>query len=47
MLTVQLGTCKMIADSNPQVTISSDGSVDAVSVDSKEIHDVNIWDDEW
>ena len=48
-IVVVLGTCKMIADSNPQVGISTnDGdAVGAEYVDTKGITEVNIWDDEW
>ncbi len=49
-IVVVLGTCKMIADS-PQVGINTSDSdaVDAGSVDTKGITDINIWDDddEW
>lgn len=49
-IVVVLGTCKMIADS-PQVGISTNDAdaVDAGSVDTKGITDINIWDDddEW
>ena len=48
-IVVVLGTCKMIADSiTPTVTVSTDGTpVDAGSVDTKAITDINVWDDEW
>ena len=46
MLSVQLGTCKMMAES-PNITIDDDDSVDAGGVQTKEITDVNVWDEEW
>ena len=47
-LTVALGTCQMMAASNPDVTINSLGSVNAGQVGSKEaVSDVNVWDEEW
>ena len=48
-LTAVLGTCRMMAtsgDPNGDVTIG-EGSVDAGNVGTKEITDVNIWDEEW
>ena len=46
-----LGTCKMIADSIPQVGVSTNDAdaIDAGYVDTKGITDINIWDndDEW
>ncbi len=47
IVTVVLGTCKMMAESTPQVTVNTSGSVDAGSVETKGITDINIWDDEW
>ena len=46
MLTVKLGTMNMMAASNPDVTISG-GNIDAASVETKEVQDVNVWDEEW
>lgn len=46
MLSVQLGTCRMMAES-PNITIDDNDSVDASHVGTKEITDVNIWDEEW
>ncbi len=47
-LTVALGTCQMMAASNPDVTINSLGSVNAGEVGTKEaVSDVNVWDEEW
>ena len=48
MLSVQLGTCKMMAES-PAVGIG-DGETEAGDVEVKEqagITDKNIWDEEW
>ena len=45
-LTVALGTCQMMAQS-PNVTVNSSKSVDAASVDTKEVSDVNVWSEEW
>lgn len=45
-LTVVLGTCKMMAES-PNITIDDDDSVDAGNVETKEITDKNLWDEEW
>lgn len=45
-LIVELGTCKMMAESTPDVSVGG-GSVDAGSVDVKENKDVNVWDEEW
>ena len=49
MLTVQLGTCKMMAES---LTISSSGttinsSSDILVKEQNTPTDVNLWDDEW
>lgn len=46
MLTVQLGTCKMMAESTPDVGIGG-GSVDPGNVDVKENKSKNVWDEEW
>jgi len=49
MLSVQLGTCRMMAtsgDPNGDVTIG-EGTIDASNVGTKEITDVNVWDEEW
>ena len=48
-LTVVLGTCKMMAESTPDVGIGG-GTVGAGDVDVKEevgLSDVNLWDEEW
>ena len=48
-LTVVLGTCRMMATSDPDVGIGG-GSVNAGDVEVKEqagITDKNIWDEEW
>lgn len=48
-LTVALGTMQMMAASNPDVTINTSGSnsVNAANVETKEVSDVNVWDEEW
>jgi len=48
-LTVALGTCQMMAQSNPNVTVntSSSNSVNAANVETKEVGDVNVWSEEW
>jgi hypothetical protein len=48
-LTVALGTCQMMAQSNPNVTVNTSGSnsVDAGKVETKEVGDVNVWSEEW
>jgi len=48
-LTVSLNTSSIIAASNPtgSVKINSSESVDAGSVDTKGVSDVNVWDEEW
>lgn len=42
-------TAMLIVFSNPSVSINLDpnASVDAGSVDTKGISDINIWDEEW
>ena len=49
MLTVALGTMQMMAASKPDVTLSTDSknSVNAASVETKGVSDVNVWDEEW
>ena len=49
MLTVQLGTCKMMAESLPVVSGgSSDDEVnDPSQILTKEHKDINLWDNEW
>jgi hypothetical protein len=47
-LTVVLGTCKMMAASDPDVTIGNDDeTIGAGGVQTKGISDVNLWDEEW
>jgi len=50
MLTVQLGTCHMMAESLPVFSSTSE-SVPTIESESeiltKEISDVNVWDNEW
>ena len=45
-LTVVLGTCQMMAES-PNVTVNTSNSVNAANVETKEVSDVNVWDEEW
>ncbi len=47
-LTVVLGTCQMMAES-PNITVNTSGSnsVNAANVETKEVSDVNVWDEEW
>lgn len=42
-------TTAMLQASNPNVTLSTDSknSVNAASVDTKEVSNVNVWDEEW
>ena len=42
-------TTAMLQASNPNVTLSTDSnnSVEAASVDTKGVSDVNVWDEEW
>lgn len=40
-------TTAMLQASNPNVQVSTSGSVDAASVDTKGVSDVNVWDEEW
>ena len=40
-------TAMLQAVSNPSVTVSTNGSVDAGEVDTKGVSDVNVWDEEW
>ena len=48
-LTVALGTCQMMAQSTPNVTVNTSGSnsVNAANVQTKEVSNVNVWDEEW
>ena len=46
MLTVQLGTCKMMAESLP-VGGSDDEIDDPSQCLTKENKDINLWDNEW
>ena len=47
-LTVALGTCQMMAQSpTPNVTVNTSGSVNADKVETKEVSNVNVWDEEW
>ena len=48
-LIVQLGICKMMAVSNPRVTVDSDPNedIDAENVEVKVISDTKLWDDLW
>ena len=45
-LTVALGTCQMMAQS-PVITVNTEGLVDADKVETKEVSNVNVWDEEW
>jgi len=45
-LTVQLGTCKMMAESLPFGTNEITRSED-ILVKENTVSDVNLWDDEW
>ena len=42
-------TTAMLQASNPNVTLSTDSnnSINAASVDTKGVSDVNVWDEEW
>ena len=44
MLTVQLGTCKMMAESLP---VGEDPITDPNEICTKENKDINLWDNEW
>ena len=47
-LTVALGTCQMMAQSpTPNVTVNTSNSVNAANVQTKEVSNVNVWDEEW
>ena len=46
-IVVQLGTCKMIAESLAISSSSSDAITDGSQILTKENKDVNLWDNEW
>ncbi len=46
-LTVALGTCQMMAQSPNDVKVNTSKSVDAGAVETKEVSNVNVWDEEW
>ena len=46
-LTVVLGTCKMMATSDPDITIDDNETIGAGGVQTKGVSDVNLWDEEW
>ena len=49
IIVVRLMPTTVLAESTPQVTVSTDSSnsVDAGSVETKGVSNVNVWDEEW
>jgi hypothetical protein len=48
MTAVQVAQCLPIAGSDPQVTVNTQGSVEAGSIEVKgNTQDYDVWDDDW
>ena len=47
-LTICLAISQHLAASNPKVTVDTQGSVDAATIETKEVNtSSNAWDNEW
>ena len=47
IIVVRLMPTTVLAASDPNVTVSTEGSVNAASVETKGVSNVNVWDEEW